>query len=278
MSNDAVQMILDGAGRQPIPTKSEQLHLARLVQQGLAPDATPKQRRAGDRARQRLVAGNARLAVNIARRYRARIPGGSVFGFEDLIQEGMIGLDAAARKFDPARGFSFSTYASWWIMQACGRALQMQSRTIRLTPTVLDLCRRWRHKSPEMTLEQFAQEFGYEQDHVVWALQQEAMTRTTSLDKTSRTSGDDSTPLADLLAAEGIDPLEHFDHQLAVEQLEAILPEELALVEQQAVLNRRTIDMAQEMELSRSAVLKRLDLARSRLAQVAGIDAYRLVA
>lgn len=278
MSNgDAVQMILEGAGRQPMPTKSEQLHLARLVQQGLAPDATPKQRRAGDRARQRLVAGNARLAVSIARKYRGRIPDDSVLSFEDLIQEGLIGLDTAARKFDPARGFSFSTYATWWIQQACGRALQVQARTIRLPTSALDVARRWRHKLPEQTLEQFADQWGYKPAHVVWVLQQVAMTSATSLDQ--RAIGhDDGAMLGDLIAADDVDPLEHFDHQLAVEQLEAVLPADLALVEQHELLNQKVKHLAQEQGVSVSTVQMRLRAARLRLAYAAGHEIRSLVA
>ena len=275
-SCDAVQMILEGAGRQPMPTKSEQLHLARLVQQGLAPDATPKQRRAGDRARQRLVAGNARLVISIARRYRARIPNGSALGFEDLIQEGMLGLDTAARKFDPARGFSFSTYATWWVMQACGRALHVYSRTIRLPTSAHDICRRWRHKPPEQTLEQFAEQWNYKPEHVAWMLQQAAMTNATTLDQHA-TGHDDGATLGDLIAADRVDPLEHFDHQLAVEQLEAVLPADLELLEKQVVLGVKTMTLAAEEGVGRSALSHRIGVAKARLAAV-GASFQELVA
>ncbi len=102
-------------GQGELLTHEEEIELSKRAKQGDA------------RARQRLIEKNLRLVVSVAKKYR-----GMGLPFEDLIQEGNMGLMKAVEKFDPDRGFRFSTYATWWIRQAVQRAVADKGRTIRV--------------------------------------------------------------------------------------------------------------------------------------------------
>lgn len=112
---DPTQLYLGEIGYSPLLSAEQEVHYARLVQQG---DAA---------ARAKMIESNLRLVVKIARRYYNR-----GMEFLDLIEEGNLGLLRAVEKFDPERGFRFSTYATWWIRQTIERAIMNQTRTIRL--------------------------------------------------------------------------------------------------------------------------------------------------
>ncbi len=90
-------------------------------------ELTERIRRGDERARERMIEANLRLVVSIARHYNCR-----GMTFEDVVQEGILGLMSAINKFDPTKGFRFSTYATYWIRQAIVRAIEKQSRMIRL--------------------------------------------------------------------------------------------------------------------------------------------------
>ena len=134
MTADPIQAYLRSIGRTPLLTAAEELELARAVQAMLplldVTCPTPQQLaiiHQGQRAKNRMIQANLRLVVTIAKKYQNR-------GLEllDLIQEGSIGLERAVEKFDPAKGYKFSTYAYWWIRQGITRAIQTDTRTIRL--------------------------------------------------------------------------------------------------------------------------------------------------
>jgi RNA polymerase nonessential primary-like sigma factor len=112
---DAQRLYLNEVGASVLLTAEEEVAIARRIRQG------------DNAARQRMIESNLRLVVKLARRYRDRgLP------LLDLIEEGNLGLIHAVRKFDPERGFRFSTYATWWIRQTIERAIMNQSRTVRL--------------------------------------------------------------------------------------------------------------------------------------------------
>jgi RNA polymerase primary sigma factor len=113
---DALEQFLDEAGRHPLLTAAEEIELAKRIERGDL------------EAKERLITSNLRLVVSIARKYQ----GVTDLCLIDTIQEGMLGLIRAAEKFDWRKGFRFSTYATLWIRQAIGRALDQHGRTIRL--------------------------------------------------------------------------------------------------------------------------------------------------
>jgi len=149
--SDVTQLYLNEIGANPLLTAEEELQIARRV-------------RMGDfDARQTMIERNLRLVVNIAKHYLNRgIP------LLDLVEEGNLGLMHALEKFDPERGFRFSTYATWWIRQNIERAIMNQSRTIRLPVHVVkelnQVLRAQRHieanANGESSLEQIADRLG----------------------------------------------------------------------------------------------------------------------
>jgi RNA polymerase nonessential primary-like sigma factor len=112
---DATQLYLNEIGFSPLLTAEEEVHFSRMALRG------------EEAGRKRMIESNLRLVVKISRRYVNR--GLSLL---DLIEEGNLGLIRAVEKFDPERGFRFSTYATWWIRQTIERAIMNQTRTIRL--------------------------------------------------------------------------------------------------------------------------------------------------
>lgn len=132
MTADTLGMFLREIGRFELLTKEQEVDLARRIEKGdLA-------------AKEQMINSNLRLVVSIAKRYQGQLP------LLDLIQEGILGLIRATEKFDWRKGFKFSTYATWWIRQAVGRAIQMQSRTIRVP--VHQMEREWKVAKVEKEL------------------------------------------------------------------------------------------------------------------------------
>jgi RNA polymerase primary sigma factor len=134
--SDPISWYLATIGREPLLTAAEEIELGNQVQTMMQlleannealTDQQRKLIRIGKRSKERMMKANLRLVVSVAKKYQGK-------GLEllDLIQEGSLGLERAVEKFDPTRGYKFSTYAFWWIRQSMTRAIACQSRTIRL--------------------------------------------------------------------------------------------------------------------------------------------------
>lgn len=133
---DSITWFLSSICREPLLTASEEIELGNHVQRMMGLQGkdrgtlSTEERRAlrlGRKSKNRMVRANLRLVVSVAKKYQGR-----GLDLQDLIQEGSLGLERAVEKFDPTRGYKFSTYAFWWIRQSMTRAIATQGRTIRL--------------------------------------------------------------------------------------------------------------------------------------------------
>ncbi|HET6946139.1 MAG TPA: sigma-70 family RNA polymerase sigma factor [Gaiellaceae bacterium] len=158
---DPLQLFMDAAGRHKLLTAADEVYLAKRIERG---DAA---------AKERMINSNLRLVVSIAKRYQ-----GHDVPLLDLIQEGVIGLNRAAEKFDWRKGYKFSTYATWWIRQACQRAVANQSKTIRIPVHVQERRIKLNRASAELqaklgreaTIDELAEATRLKREHVVEAL------------------------------------------------------------------------------------------------------------
>ncbi|MDN5819116.1 MAG: RNA polymerase sigma factor RpoD [bacterium] len=214
ISDDSVRLYLREIGKIPLLNAEEELALAQKVV-------------AGDRrAKDKMAEANMRLVVSIAKRYSGR-----GLDFLDLIQEGNTGLLRAVEKFDPDKGFKFSTYATWWIRQAITRAIADQARTIRIpvhmVETINKLLRTQRRMTQELnrepTIEELGKELEMEPSKVEYVIK--IKQDITSLDAgVGRDSDDEDSVLGDFIEDEdGATPEESATNQLLKEQVQDIL-------------------------------------------------------
>jgi RNA polymerase primary sigma factor len=245
-TTDALQLFLNEAGRHRLLTPNEEIELAKRIERGDL------------EAKERMINANLRLVVSIARKYQ----GVGELTLLDLIQEGMFGLIRAAEKFDWRKGFRFSTYATLWIRQAIGRALDERGRTIRLPINVAQRERRIAAAERELatrlgrspTVDEIAAEAKIEPEQVVEL--REVARKVTSLERPLGDEGDGE--LGDLLPGREPAPEEEVELALAQETVRDVvssLPER----EREVILMRFGLDGDREPVSIREAA-ERLDL------------------
>jgi RNA polymerase sigma factor rpoD len=213
-ADDSVRLYLREIGKIPLLTAEEETDLAKRIVEG------------DKKAKDKMVEANMRLVVSIAKRY-----GGRGLDFLDLIQEGNTGLLRAVEKFDPDKGFKFSTYATWWIRQAITRAIADQARTIRIpvhmVETINKVLRTTRKLTQELNREPSVEEIAKEMDmepekiEYVMRIKQDIA----SLDASVGRDGDDEeTSLGDFIEdEERVTPEDAAATQLLKEQMAKIL-------------------------------------------------------
>jgi RNA polymerase nonessential primary-like sigma factor len=283
-STDLVRQYLQEIGRVDLLTAEEELTLARLVQrrerllvqQGdgdllhwadrcqLSPAELRLAQHLGRRAKERMIQANLRLVVAVAKNYQQR-------GMEllDLVQEGTLGLERAVERFDPTRGFRFSTYAYWWIRQGITRGIASQSRMIRLPVHITEKLNRIRRaqrlltarlgRSP--TIRDVAAELGLSE--AVVRLTMERQPRSVSLDM--RVGRDQDSDLGDLLEDLHATPEEELAREQLHDDLELLL-EELSLRE--ATVIRQRFGLEDDTPRTLTEIGENLHLSRERVRQI----------
>ncbi len=186
ISDDSIRMYLNEIGRFSLIDAEEEVRLGHLIQQG------------DQEARKRLAEANLRLVVSIAKKYMGR-----GLGLLDLVQEGNVGLFRAVDKFDPDRGFKFSTYATWWIRQGVTRAIADQARTIRVPVHMVETINKFNHTyrrlTQELAREPLMEELALELDMDVRKVRQIMRISQDILSLDSPVGGEEDTTLGDFV-------------------------------------------------------------------------------
>ncbi|NJL99440.1 MAG: RNA polymerase sigma factor SigC [Synechococcaceae cyanobacterium SM2_3_2] len=298
-STDLVRLYLQEIGRVPLLGRDEEVSLAQKVQDymrlletraalhlelGRDPtvaewaeraklepewaDMTPEKvqllQRTGDRSKDHMIKANLRLVVSVAKKYQNR-------GLEllDLIQEGTLGLERAVEKFDPKKGYRFSTYAYWWIRQGITRAIATQSRTIRLPVHITEKLNKIKkaqrkisqEKGRTPTIEDIAAELDMTPPQVRELLVR--VPRSVSLE--TKVGKDKDTELGDLLETDDISPEETMMREALHRDLQHLLAD---LTSRERDVIRMRFGLGDGRTYSLAEIGRALDLSRERVRQI----------
>jgi RNA polymerase primary sigma factor len=261
-TTDSLQLFLNGIGQYDLLTADQEVALAKRIERG-------------DRAaKEQMVNANLRLVVSLAKRYQ-----GHGVPLLDLIQDGVIGLNRAVEKFDWRKGFKFSTYATWWIRQACQRAVANQSATIRVPVHVQERRQKLRRARQRLevsegrtpTTEELAEAAQLKLEHAEEALG--AVEASVSL---NQTIGDGDGEFGDLFAdTQADDPVELADTSFEHERLRRAL-RLLDERERQVLELRFGIGTGRGEQRSLEQIGRELGLTRERIRQLEANGMKRL--
>ena len=266
--NGNIDQFLAEMGRIPLLTASEEIMLGTVVQLGLLSNATPRQKRVGQRAKDRMIKANLRLVVNVSRKYMHRQMGQLEVG--DLIQEGCIGLTRAVEKFDPELGYKFSTYAYWWIRQSISRAIDQTASTIRVPTSMHHMLVKLNHLPAGLNEQEVCEHLDISDVQLKNLRHALVAKRTSSLDMKLGSDGDGSTLNEMLCDEQSILNIDQFQWEIVRQRLE--LQAEFAVNNDQVLLRRNVVDdeslqsIANTIGISRERVRQKVERAKKQLA------------